>query len=303
MCFGGGLADVETGHRADVDVVMDADENRRFLGDTLHVMMAASRLPTSNPHAIRPFFGAGNRVGSPRIDMKFFPSISTTLIIVAATAPLMAPMGTASLGGSITDSSGAVVPNATRFNLAANKGLAGFDIPQNFVASFVYAVPRKTNSHFLNGIVSDWNLSGIVNHYSGVPYSVFLSGDIANIGTVSGRSTQYPNLVGDPNAIANRTPQQWFNTAAFAQPAQYTFGNAGRDILRTDSLNGANISLYKRWPFLETRHIELHGEFFNLLNHPSLGYPSDVVGTAQFAKVSNTRNSGRQVQLAVKIHS
>jgi outer membrane receptor protein involved in Fe transport len=204
-------------------------------------------------------------------------------------------LSNASLGGNPTS-------NATRFNLAANKGLAGFDIPQNFVASFVYAVPGRTDNRILNRIVSDWNLSGIVSHYRGLPYSIFLSGDIANIGTVSGRSTQYPSLVGDPNAVVSRTPQQWFNTAAFAQPAQYTFGNAGRDILRTDSLNAVNLSLYKRWPFLETRQVELRGEFFNLLNHPSFGYPGDVIGTTQFGKISSTRNSGRQVQLAVKIH-
>ena len=130
----------------------------------------------------------------------------------------------------------------------------------------------------------------------------FLSSDIANIGTVSGRVTEYPNIVGDPNAIAQRSPQQWFNTAAFAQPAQYTFGNSGRNILRTDSLNNLDFSVYKRWPFLESRHLELRGEFFNLMNHPSFGYPGVTLGTAQFGKISNTRNSGRQIQLAFKVH-
>lgn len=204
-------------------------------------------------------------------------------------------LSNASLGGNPTS-------NATRFNIAANKGLAGFDIPQNFVASFVYAVPGKTGNRVLDGGVSGWNLSGIVTHYSGLPFMTFLSSDTANIGTVSGRYTQYPNLVGDPNAIASRTPQQWFNTAAFAVPAQYTFGNAGRNILRTDSLNNVDFSVFKRWPFLETRHVEVRGEFFNLLNHPSFGYPGVMLGTAQFGKISNTRNGGRQIQVALKIH-
>ena len=119
---------------------------------------------------------------------------------------------------------------------------------------------------------------------------------------VSGRYTQYPNVVGDPNAIAGRTPQEWFNIAAFAQPAQYTFGNAGRNILRTDSLNNLNFSLFKRFPFLDRRDFEIRADFFDLMNHTSFGYPSDTVGTSQFGKLSNTRNSGRQVQLAVKIH-
>jgi hypothetical protein len=204
-------------------------------------------------------------------------------------------LSNASLGGNPTS-------NATRFNLAANKGVAGFDIPQNFVTSFVYSIPGKTGNAVLNGLVSGWNLSGIVTRYSGLPYSVFLGTDVANIGTVSGRYTQYPLLVGDPNAIAHRTPQQWFNTAAFAQPAQYTFGNAGRNILRTDILNNVNFSLFKRFPFLERRDVELRADFFDLPNHTNFGYPSDMVGTSQFGKVSNTRNSGRLVQLALKVH-
>jgi hypothetical protein len=204
-------------------------------------------------------------------------------------------LSNASLGGNPTS-------NATRFNLGANRALAGFDIPQNFVTSVVYSVPGKTRSGLLNGFVSGWNLAAIATHYSGAPFSVFLGTDVANIGTVSGRYTQYPNLVGDPNAIASRTPQQWFNTAAFAQPAQYTFGNAGRNILRTDSLNNVNFSVFKRFPLRERRDFELRGDFFDLTNHTSFGYPSDMVGTAQFGKVSNTRNSGRQVQLAAKIH-
>jgi hypothetical protein len=204
-------------------------------------------------------------------------------------------LSNASLGGNPTS-------NATRFNLAANKGVAGFDIPQNFVASFIYTVPGKTQSALANAFIADWNLSAVVTHYSGLPFSVFLGSDVANIGSVSGRITEYPNVVGDPNAIAKRTPQAWFNTAAFAQPAQYTFGNAGRNILRTDTQNNVNFSLFKRFMFLEKRDVELRGDFFDLLNQTSFGYPSVTVGTTQFGKVSNTRNSGRQVQLALKIH-
>ena len=204
-------------------------------------------------------------------------------------------LSNASLGGNPTS-------NATRFNVAANKGLAGFDIPQNFVTSLVYALPGRTSSRPLNTLVADWNVSTIVTHYSGLPYSVFLGTDVANIGTVSGRYTQYPNLVGDPNAIASRTPQEWFNIAAFAQPAQYTFGNAGRNILRTDDLNNVNFSLFKRFPFLDRRDFEIRGDFFDLLNHTNFGYPSDTIATSSFGKVSNTRNSGRQVQIAFKVH-
>ncbi len=119
----------------------------------------------------------------------------------------------------------------------------------------------------------------------------------AQLGTATLNGT-----VTDPNAISARTPNQWFNTAAFTVPPPFTRGNAGRNILRTDSLTNLDFALYKRWKVRETRHVELRGEAFNLLNQPSFGYPGTIVGTPQFGRVSNTRNGGRQIQLALKIH-
>jgi hypothetical protein len=190
----------------------------------------------------------------------------------------------------------------TRFNIPFNKGVAGFDIPHMVVASFVWEIPGKTGNRVADGLVSGWQLSGVGSYYSGLPFMVFLSSDNENIGTVPGRSAQYPNLVGNPNDSAERTPFRWFNTAAFALPAPFTRGNAGRNILRTDSLQNLDFAVHKQWPFLESRSIQLRGEFFNTFNHPSFGYPGAVLGTTQFGRVSNTRNSGRQVQVAVKFH-
>jgi hypothetical protein len=204
-------------------------------------------------------------------------------------------LSNASLGGAPTS-------NVTRFNIPFNKGVAGFDVPHILVGSFVWEVPGRTGHRLADAVVADWQLSGIASYYSGLPFMTFLSSDNENVGTVPGRSAQYPNLVADPNDIAERTPFRWFNTDAFAVPPPFTRGNAGRNILRTDSLQNLDLALHKRWPFLESRYVELRGEFFNTLNHPSFGYPGTVLGTAQFGRVSNTRNSGRQVQLAVKIH-
>jgi hypothetical protein len=108
--------------------------------------------------------------------------------------------------------------------------------------------------------------------------------------------------VGDPDMISSRTPSQWFNRAAFAVPPLYTVGNAGRNILRTDSLISDDLSLSKTWKLVERASFELRGEFFNVFNHANFGYPGGTVGTAQFATVSSTLNPGRQVQLAAKIH-
>jgi hypothetical protein len=48
--------------------------------------------------------------------------------------------------------------------------------------------------------------------------------------------------------------------------------------------------------------VELRGEFFDVLNQTTFSFPGNQLQTAQFGKISSTRNSGRQVQVALKIH-
>jgi hypothetical protein len=189
-----------------------------------------------------------------------------------------------------------------RLNARNWKGPAGYDVPQRFVASYVYEIPVKSTNRLLNSLAGHWSLSGIISVDNGVPYSARLSADAANIGTVPGRYEEFPSLVGEPHGISDRQPQQWFNTAAFRVPATGTFGNAGRNILRTDGIKTWNASVYKRWPFAESRAVEVRGEFFNLLNRTSFGYPGFIVDSPQFGKQSSTFVSGRQVQIALKLH-
>ena len=132
--------------------------------------------------------------------------------------------------------SGQPTSNPTRFNSALNKGPAGFDLRHTLVFSGVWAIPGRTNHRAIDAVIAGWSISNIFTYHSGLPFSAFLSSDNENIGTVGGRFPEYPNLVGNPDAIAERTPGEWFNTAAFKTPPSYTVGNAGRNILRTDDL-------------------------------------------------------------------
>ena len=90
-------------------------------------------------------------------------------------------------------------------------------------------------------------------------------------------------------------------TNAFALPAQYTYGNGGRNILRGDNLKQLDFSLMKRFRFTESKAMELRGEFFNLLNHPVFSAPSSSINVASGAQVSSTLNQSRTVEVAVKI--
>jgi hypothetical protein len=155
--------------------------------------------------------------------------------------------------------------NPTRFNSKLNKGPAGFDIRHVLVLSNIWEIPGRTNHRLLDAVIAGWQLSNVFTYHSGLPLSVYLGSDNENIGSVGGRFPEYPDLVGDPNAIANPTPSQWFNTKAFAIPKLYTVGTAGRNILRSDNLISDDFSLSKNWKFRERVAFELRGEIFQFV--------------------------------------
>src|SRR5260370_31087163 len=93
-------------------------------------------------------------------------------------------------------------------------------------------------------LIGDWQVNGIADVRSGVPVNLTVSGDIANTGNVG---YMRPNVIGDWH-VDNPTPARWFNTSALAAPAPFTFGNAGRNILRADALHRFDMSVFPSIP-------------------------------------------------------
>jgi hypothetical protein len=101
-------------------------------------------------------------------------------------------------------------------------------------------------------------------------------------------------------AAEQRTPGQWFNTAAFAAAPQFTIGSASRNPVRGPSYRNVDLALTRRIGVGERRTIELRTEIFNLLNTPNLGAPNAVLGAANFGTIT-TALDPRVVQLALKV--
>lgn len=199
---------------------------------------------------------------------------------------------------------GTATENPTRWNGYLNRGLAGFDITQILSMTGTWKIPGHTRYRMINGVVSGWELADILSIHSGMPFSVYISGDNENVGTIFGRQSQFPQQVAD-SRINHRTPAQWFNTAAFVVPAYGTRGNVVRNPseLKSGGLVNDDMTIAKVWNvYREDTKFELRGEFFNLFNHTNLGFPGQTVGSTNFGQVSSTLNSGRTVQLAAKIH-
>ncbi|MBT9332414.1 TonB-dependent receptor [Paracidobacterium acidisoli] len=190
--------------------------------------------------------------------------------------------------------------------LHRNYGPCSYDIASNLTVSSVYQLPLG-KGHFLlgdsgrvmNAIVSGWEFAGVLTDHTGQPFTPTLSSDVANTG-ISG---EWPNRIGS-GKLSHPTRTRWFDTSAFTIPAQYTYGDSGRDILRADGLVDVDATLKKTFGLGESqdRKLEFRFESFNVANHPTFSTPNATIGSSSAGKVTGTLNANRIFQVAGKFY-
>jgi hypothetical protein len=198
---------------------------------------------------------------------------------------------------SLTD----VLPNA--YNAHSYFGPSDFDRTNVLVFNYIYKLPfLRARRDALGFVLGGWEISGIYQYQSGLPYSVRTSQDIAGVGTGSGN--QFWNQVGDSSmSVGSFTPTgvAWFNPAAYAQPAAGTFGVQGRNGIRGPSYWTTDASLRKNFALNEHFTLQFRFEVFDFLNHPNWGAPNVTPLTATFGSITSKTNDDRQLQLALKL--
>lgn len=188
------------------------------------------------------------------------------------------------------------------YNPRADRSVSGFDLTHMFSGSFNYELPfgkgKSFNPHnrALSYLAEGWQLNGIVTLHSGTPYGVIYQGDLANTGNTFVRA----NLVGNPTPD-HRTAAEWINTSVFAIPSPYTFGDLGRNSLRSDWFRNVDFSLFRRFPISDQVQLELRAEAFNALNSVVFAAPGKVINGPNFGVVTSTANTPRQLQVALKL--
>jgi hypothetical protein len=204
----------------------------------------------------------------------------------------------------------------------SNRAVCAYDIP-HFLSWFtIYELPfgkgkGRLESGPASWFLGDWQVSYIFQARSGQPFNLVANGDIANIGggemnaagvflanPLSGYGR--PNLVPGRNPIpAHQTVTMWFDPSAFSIPSG-SFGNFGRNVLRSAGVWDLDLSLFKRVPISKDVRLELRIDAFNVFNHINLGAPgaNAVVIGQTGAGVINGIASGtspRQMQFSAKV--
>jgi hypothetical protein len=173
-------------------------------------------------------------------------------------------------------------------NLAAEKGLSDFDHRHRFVTNFLYQIPFLRNSQgWIHTAFSGWEVGGIWTLQSGAPFTVNLSTDVASNGEPLSAPSQRPNLTCNPNS-GPKTTAKWFNTACFAMPNPFTYGNAGRDIVIGPGLDDFDAMLMNAFPLRENMKLQFRLDIFNFLNHPNFNAP---VGAGRIFSASSSFGS------------
>jgi len=87
---------------------------------------------------------------------------------------------------------------------------------------------------------------------------------------------------------------------AFEAPPPFTFGNAGRGIVRAGGRLNFDFSLGKSFQFAESASAQFRAETFNAFNHPDFGLPGTVLGAAGFGVMSSATGA-RVLQFGLRI--
>jgi hypothetical protein len=188
------------------------------------------------------------------------------------------------------------------FNKRLSKGRAGFDIAHRLVISGTWEVPSGPGKRvFTSGapawIFGGWQVNSIFQYRTGFPFTITAQGDVCNCGA-AGQTAQQ---VGDPLAGAPKTRLQWFNTAAFGQPARGGYGSAGRNILSGPSVTWFDLSLFKNIPLGERRRLQFRAEGFNIFNTTRFNQPSGAINTPNYGVITSAQDP-RIVQIALKLY-
>ncbi|MBL8231759.1 MAG: carboxypeptidase regulatory-like domain-containing protein [Bryobacterales bacterium] len=216
------------------------------------------------------------------------------------------------------------------FNLDNNYGPLGFDRTHVFSSTYVYTLPNfvKTGSKFAKGAVNGWQISGVIQAWSGPNlqqnsqdgnFGLNAAGPGGQINAAAVLGTDairvMPRVTCDPRASLG--PNQFANGACFAPPIAGSGGRPGVNgdlifpYMRGPAYFNTDLTLFKSFAFSESKRLEFRAAAFNFPNHPVRSFLSgdsnlrlnfDEQGrmTSPRFGFADNRVGRRNIQLTVK---
>jgi hypothetical protein len=186
-------------------------------------------------------------------------------------------------------------------DLGLSRGLADYDRTHWLVINYVYQLPFGPHTRFFNQglfshLLGNWQWAGVTTIGSGVP--VVITGP--NSTHLPG-ITAVANRLHDPH-LRNQTPEEWFDTTAYAPAAPFTTGDGNRiePDLRGPAYINWDMSLDREEHFDHGLTFGFRAEAFNVFNNAVLGVPNGNVVSGLFGQILSS-GQARTMQLAGRL--
>ncbi|MFN7926226.1 MAG: TonB-dependent receptor [Bryobacteraceae bacterium] len=191
-------------------------------------------------------------------------------------------------------------------NLRADRSNSPYDIRHTFIYSFNYELPFGRGQHgAAAAALRGWQMNGILRLSTGF----FLTPTVGP-NTLNGSGFQRPDVVpGCKAKLDNPTPTRWFDGSCFSIPAQFTFGNGGRDTIVGPGTHNFDFSMFRNLLLSRgdsQKQLQMRGEIFNITNTPQFNNPNTTIGVGTTALISaagsptSFQRIQRQVQLGLR---
>jgi hypothetical protein len=181
-----------------------------------------------------------------------------------------------------------------------DNGPADWDRTHVGVISYLWEVPKFGNSHLMEAVLGNWEVSGILTLETGAPFTVYAGKDVSLTNIGEDRAV----MVGKPYATtlcAGTTPcKNWLNPASFVLPATGTFGTVSKGALRGPKLLNFDMGLFKNIPINERLKMQFRSEFFNTFNNTAFANPNASVSGGSFGGITSAGDP-RIIQFALKL--
>ncbi len=180
------------------------------------------------------------------------------------------------------------------------------DVSRRVAISVLYELPfGKGAASALNKLIGGWQINSVGVMQTGLPLIVRGADNF---------QANRPNSTGQSAKLDNPTADRWFDTSAFVNPPDFTYGDVGRALpdVRGPGTANFDLSLIKNTYIGERLNVQFRAEAFNFLNHVNLGGRSNAPNTAfrpgadgtnisaTFGTINSARDA-RVVQFGLKV--
>ena len=286
------------GHFAEVAYVGNRGRNQLWFPEinqpTFESLVNNAALPTAqraNTNFLRPYLGYSS-IRQRRSDA--FSNYNSLQLYLNRRKGIIRYTASYTLSKATGNASGIGDNPEDAFNKEFNTGPLSFDRRHSLVTTFTYQLPFFRDSRNIVGqAIHGWEVSGKTRWQSGQYLTI-----IGNTSTGNRRA----DYVGGDISLADRGPDRWFNTAAFATAPDTRRGNATVGQVQGPHFYRWDLSLRKKFALPRGTHMELRVDSFNAFNRVNFNNPGTnqlTVTNSSFGTIPSAKTP-REFQFGVR---